>query len=91
MTKREFLKELEDRLQMLDEKERKDMIEEYSQHISGGREVEPRFPLQFTKGPASVRPFFRRRHSQEVRQRSAKPLSPVRFRVSPPFFSKPVP
>ena len=30
MTKREFLKELEDRLQMLDEKERKDMIEEYS-------------------------------------------------------------
>ena len=28
MTKREFLKELEDRLQMLDEKERKDMIEE---------------------------------------------------------------
>ena len=31
MTKREFLKELEDRLQMLDEKERKDMIEEYSQ------------------------------------------------------------
>ena len=34
MTKREFLKELEDRLQMLDEKERKDMIEEYTQHIS---------------------------------------------------------
>lgn len=34
MTKRKFLKELEDRLQMLDEKERKDMIEEYSQHIS---------------------------------------------------------
>ena len=34
MTKREFLKELEDRLQMFDEKERKDMIEEYSQHIS---------------------------------------------------------
>lgn len=34
MTKKEFLKELEDRLQMLDEKERKDMIEEYSQHIS---------------------------------------------------------
>ena len=32
MTKREFLKELEDRLQMLDEKERKDMIEEYSQY-----------------------------------------------------------
>ena len=30
MTKREFLKELEDRLQMLDEKERKDMIEEYT-------------------------------------------------------------
>lgn len=28
------MKELEDRLQMLDEKERKDMIEEYSQHIS---------------------------------------------------------
>ena len=25
-----------------------------------------------------------RRHSQEVRQRSAKPLSPVRFRVAPP-------
>lgn len=34
MTKKEFLKELEDRLQMLDEKERRDMIEEYSQHIS---------------------------------------------------------
>lgn len=34
MTKKEFLKELENRLQMLDEKERKDMIEEYSQHIS---------------------------------------------------------
>lgn len=34
MTKKEFLKELEDRLQMLDEKERKDMLEEYSQHIS---------------------------------------------------------
>lgn len=34
MTKKEFLKEMEDRLQMLDEKERKDMIEEYSQHIS---------------------------------------------------------
>ena len=34
MTKREFLKELEDRLQMLDEKERKDMIEEYSQPVS---------------------------------------------------------
>lgn len=34
MTKREFLKELEDRLQMLNEKERKDMIEEYSQHIN---------------------------------------------------------
>ena len=28
------MKELEDRLQMLNEKERKDMIEEYSQHIS---------------------------------------------------------
>ena len=25
-----------------------------------------------------------RRHSQAVRQRSAKPLSPVRFRVAPP-------
>ena len=34
MLKKEFLKELEDRLQMLNEKERKDMIEEYSQHIS---------------------------------------------------------
>ena len=33
MLKKEFLKELEDRLQMLNEKERKDMIEEYSQHI----------------------------------------------------------
>ena len=33
MTKREFLKELEDRLQMLDEKERKDMIEEYSHKL----------------------------------------------------------
>ena len=27
-----------------------------------------------------------RRHSQEVRQRSAKPLSPVRFRMPPPYF-----
>ena len=26
----------------------------------------------------------KRRHSQAVRQRSAKPLSPVRFRVAPP-------
>ena len=34
MLKKEFLKELEDRLQMLNEKEWKDMIEEYSQHIS---------------------------------------------------------
>lgn len=34
MLKKEFLKELEDRLQMLNEKERKDMIEEYSQHIN---------------------------------------------------------
>lgn len=33
MTKKDFLKELESRLQMLDEKERKDIIEEYSQHI----------------------------------------------------------
>lgn len=33
MTKKEFLKELEVRLQVLDEKERKDIIEEYSQHI----------------------------------------------------------
>ena len=39
----------------------------------GGREFEPRFPLQIW------------RHSQAVRQRSAKPLSPVRFRVSPPY------
>lgn len=33
MTKKDFLKELETRLQMLDEKEREDIIEEYSQHI----------------------------------------------------------
>lgn len=33
MTKKEFLKELETRLQILDEKERRDIIEEYSQHI----------------------------------------------------------
>ena len=37
--------------------------------------VESRFPLQL------------RRHSQAVRQRSAKPLSPVRFWVSPPLFA----
>ena len=40
----------------------------------GGREFESRFPLQL------------RRHSQAVRQRSAKPSSPVRFWVPPPYF-----
>lgn len=29
--------------------------------------------------------FINRRHSQAVRQRSAKPSSPVRFRVAPPL------
>lgn len=33
MNKAEFLKELESRLQMLEEQERKDMLSEYSQHI----------------------------------------------------------
>ena len=33
-----------------------------------------------------IKPKIRRwRHSQAVRQRSAKPLSPVRFRVAPPM------
>ena len=37
-------------------------------------------------GVAGSSPVFRSiwRHSQAVRQRSAKPLSPVRFRVAPP-------
>ena len=39
-----------------------------------GREFESRLPLQRI-----------RRHSQVVRQRSAKPLPPVRIRVSPPY------
>ena len=35
-------------------------------------------------------PFFKkRRHSQAVRQRSAKPSSPVRFRVAPPSQTPP--
>ncbi len=38
----------------------------------GGSEFEPRNPLHIW------------RHSQAVRQRPAKPLSPVRFRVAPP-------
>src|SRR5690554_3758869 len=32
------------------------------------------------------RSIFYRRHSQEVRQGSAKPLSPVRIWVPPPFY-----
>ena len=40
----------------------------------GGREFESRFPLHIW------------RHSQAVRQRSAKPSSPVRFWVPPPYF-----
>ena len=39
-----------------------------------GRGFEPRRPLH----------FFIRRHGQVVRQRPAKPLSPVRIRMSPP-------
>ena len=34
------------------------------------------------------RSIFARRHSQAVRQRSAKPLSPVRFWVSPPLYCR---
>ena len=33
MTKEEFLKDLEKRLQVLSEQERKDILEEYAQHI----------------------------------------------------------
>ena len=38
-------------------------------------------------GVAGSSPVFRSiwRHSQAVRQRSAKPLSPVRFRMPPPY------
>ena len=41
-------------------------------------------------GVAGSSPVFRSicRHSQAVRQRSAKPLSPVRFWVPPPYFFK---
>ena len=62
----------------------------------GGGGFEPRNPLQkrVRKGRFSY-PIFSncagiplpctiRRHSQAVRQRSAKPSSPVRFRVAPP-------
>ena len=49
-----------------------------------GGGFEPRNPLHFfiiLCAPISVRI---RRHGQAVRQRSATPLSPVRFRVAPP-------
>ena len=54
----------------------------------GGGGFEPRNPLQkrVRKSRFSY-PIFNkriRRHSQAVRQRSAKPSSPVRFRVAPP-------
>ena len=41
----------------------------------GGSEFEPRNPLHFF--------IWRWRHSQVVRQRSAKPLSPVQIRLPP--------
>ena len=45
-----------------------------------GRGFEPRRPLHFFIG----------RHGQVVRQRPAKPLSPVRIRMSPPFLNQEV-
>ena len=48
-----------------------------------GGGFEPRNPLQSGHENLRVR-FLSRRHSQAVRQRSAKPSSPVRFRVAPP-------
>ena len=55
-------------------------------HICGNSSVVEH--LLAKEGVASSNLVFRsilRRHSQAVRQRSAKPLSPVRFWVSPPF------
>ena len=52
-----------------------------------GRGSESRFPLHSTKANISVCLIFlkgRWHHSQAVRQRSAKPSSPVRFWVVPP-------
>ena len=49
----------------------------------GGRGFEPRSPLHANPGRFRSA-FFIRRDGQVVRQRPAKPLSPVRIRVSPP-------
>ena len=50
-----------------------------------GGGFDPRNPLQKKRvRRICIVPAFIRRHSQAVRQRSAKPSSPVRFRVSPP-------
>lgn len=48
-----------------------------------GGGFEPRNPLHQMSFERS-KLIFIRRHSQAVRQRSAKPSSPVRFRVAPP-------
>ena len=48
-----------------------------------GGGFDPRNPLH-KQGNADTFPLYFRHHSQAVRQRSAKPLSPVRFRVAPP-------
>ncbi len=45
------------------------------------RRFESCYPSQYFAGRHSPAPW---RHSQVVRQRSAKPLSPVQIRVSPP-------
>ena len=50
----------------------------------GGRGFEPRSPLHESSGADSIGSFHIRRDGQVVRQRPAKPLSPVRIRVSPP-------
>ena len=42
------------------------------------------FPSLFRFLPPPLSSFISWRHSQAVRQRSAKPSSPVRFRVAPP-------
>ena len=49
-------------------------------HFQKNREI----PLTKWKHNAIISKHFIWRHSQAVRQRSAKPLSPVRFRVAPP-------
>ena len=52
------------------------------------REFESRLPLHFTKDVLQNASFDLWRHSQEVRQRSATPLSPVQIWLAPPHRNK---